>query len=54
MLEFFAGTILSGEYQKPESSYWGEIALATQSVLDAIFISMKNNGVETPVVRYGN
>lgn len=52
MLEFFARTILSGDYQKPEASYWGEIALATQSVLDAIFISMKSNGVETPVVRH--
>jgi hypothetical protein len=51
MLEYYASTILSGAYKQPEAKYWGAIALATQSVLDAIFISMKNNGVETPVVR---
>jgi hypothetical protein len=52
MLEFFARTILSGEYLEPKAGYWGDIALATQSILDAIFISMKNNGAETPVVRH--
>jgi hypothetical protein len=52
MLEFFANTILSGEYRDPKAAYWGEIALATQSILDAIFLSMKNNGAETPVVRH--
>ncbi len=53
MLEFFADVIVKEEFRQPSSNYWGQIALATQSVLDAIFISMKNNGAETPVIRHG-
>mmetsp|Transcript_10977 Transcript_10977/g.11399 ORF Transcript_10977/g.11399 Transcript_10977/m.11399 type:complete len:269 (+) Transcript_10977:3-809(+) len=52
MLEFFANTILNQTYETPDGDYWGKIALVTQSTLDAIFESMKNNGVETPVQRY--